>query len=136
MTTKNELNNKFIEYCKEFNLRIEQSNFKGENYISAAPGTVFLFAPNRQSGKAIIENGENGTVHPLYGYCSADELFGYMEGMLTMLSKISTQSGQVLKVISNIDWPALRSQKLTCVKLVAESEYLSSGERKKHRRNH
>lgn len=92
MTTKKELNDKFIEYCKEFNLTIEQSHFEEGKYITAQPGTVFLTSSDIRKGKtwAIYENLENGTFTHLYEYSSPDELFGYMEGMLTMLSEIKS----------------------------------------------
>lgn len=118
MTTKKELNDKFIEYCKEFNLTIEQSRFEDGKYITAQIGTVFLTQSDPRLGKkwAIFQNTENHGISLMYDHSSPDELFGYMEGMLTMLSKASfarsPTSGCIQKVISGINWPLLREQKM------------------------
>jgi hypothetical protein len=81
-----EINQKFTEYLTALNLTYDQSGKLSDGtYKLAAPNTVFLStAPGlgRRSLYGIMRNVEGGTISPIFGPCSGDRIYGYMEGVI------------------------------------------------------
>ena len=89
---QSELKDKFEEYCKAFGLKIDQSGFEGpgeginRKYHTAKAATVFLEGADSRIGNRwrISKNLPKGCVtnYSKAGFCTASELYYYMEGAL------------------------------------------------------
>ena len=83
-----ELQEMFKEYCRVKILTIAESHHEGEgdnrHYVTAAPCTVCLKPGDARLGKvwAIVQHGERGTYHVLYGFVSTERMAGYLDATL------------------------------------------------------
>lgn len=77
----------FTEYCKKSNLTIERSRLNDGQYITAKKGTVFLMPSDPRAGKmwAVMENSGSGTISPLYGFVSIDNMAGWLKDKINTL---------------------------------------------------
>ena len=83
-----ELQAKFKEYAAALDLTIERSHYEGEKYITAKPGTIYLANSDIRAGHnyAIATTlNTHGAINIMYGFYSADHMYGYMQGVITGL---------------------------------------------------
>ncbi len=99
-----EIQNKFAEYCMALNITENKSLFAADGtYKSAAPGTYFVTATDIRLGQKwqIMRNGEHGSVSVVYGPCKSEQLFGYMEGVISCA--ISSKEDQMFSAIHSAE---------------------------------